>query len=178
MKTKLQYFLETNKFISIYCNDNMNNFLYGKLLSLNDFEFALMLISPNGDFDGILAKEINNIVRIEFDGQYEEKMSKLISFDTEEYCCNIDNKDIKRAVLSLAMNTEKIVSIEFQNSQSVNIMGFVEKVEENLCKIKQVDDYGYYDGYSYVYISEITQIVYNSNDENRVYRLWEKTIKN
>lgn len=178
MKTKLQYFLETNKFISIYCNDNMDNFLYGKLLSLNDFEFALMLISPNGDFDGILVKEINNIIRIEFDGQYEEKMSKLISFHTEEYCSNIDNNDIKRAVLSLAKNNTKIVSIELQNSQDVNIMGFVEKIEENLCKIKQVDDYGYYDGYSYVYISEITQIVYNSNDENRVYKLWKKSFKN
>lgn len=133
MKKQLQKFFKTNKLISIYCNDDMVKFIFGKLLSLNDFEFAFMLISPDGIFDGILVKEIKDIVRIEFDGQYEEKMSKLISFDTENYCCNLDNKDIKKAVLSLAMNSEKIVSIELLNSQCTDIMGFVEEIEDNIC---------------------------------------------
>lgn len=177
MKEVLQKFLISNKYISIYTNNNMESFLYGKLLSLNDSEFALMLISCDGNFDGILVKKINDIARVEFGGQYEKKMSRLISPDINEYCCSIDNNYITRAVLFLAKNNENIVSVELLDSERVNVMGFVEEIDDSICKIKQIDEYGYNDGYSYIYLNDITQVVCNSQDENRMYRLW-KNINN
>ncbi len=173
MKDKLLELKKQNKNISIYCCEDTNNFSYGKLLSVNDCEFALLMYTPYGLYDGIIVKSIDEILRIEYDGQYDQKMQKVLSQNTaaENYC--IDDSQITSSVLELSLKQNRIVSIELLNSGYDDVVGFVDEIFDNKCIIKLVDEYGYEDGYSCIKISDITQVVFDSERENLFLKLWQ-----
>ncbi|MCH5298018.1 MAG: hypothetical protein J1E85_10175 [Ruminococcus sp.] len=173
MKEKLLELQKQNKNISIYCCEDNNKFIYGKLLSVNDYEFALLMYTPLGKFDGIIVKRIEEITHIEYDGQYEQKMQKILSqnIDTKKYY--IDDSLITNSILELSLKLNKIVSIELLNSGYDNVVGFVDEIYNNKCTIKLVDEYGYDDGYSCIIISDITQIVLDSERESLFLKLWQ-----
>lgn len=156
--------------VSLYTNQNdISKFIFGKILSVNDNEFAFYMISPDGKYDGVLVKEINSIVYFETDNQYIKEMCKLC--DEHSLCSpfiDFNKNNIKTAVLLEAMKSKKIVSLELNYSGFDNVVGFVEDVSDNLCKIKQVDLQGLYDGVAFVVESNITQISYDSHEEQQI----------
>lgn len=173
MKEKLLELQKKNKNISIYCCRDTDRFLYGKLLAVNDDEFALLMYTPLGMYDGIIVKELENITRIEYDGQYEQKMQKVLLKDINLKDIIIDDSQIARSVLDLSLKQNKIVSIELLNSGIDDVVGFVDEIQENKCTIKLVDEYGYEDGYSCILISDITQVMFNGEKESLLLKLWE-----
>ncbi len=173
MKEKLLELQKQNKNISIYCCEDIDKFLYGKLLSVNDYEFALLMYTPSGLYDGIIVKRIEEITRIEYDGQYEKKMQKILSqiIDTENYY--IDDLQITSSILKLSLKLSKIVSIELLNSGYDNIVGFVDEIHNNKCTIKLIDEYGYEDGYCCSVIDDITQVMFDGEKESLILKLWQ-----
>lgn len=173
MKEKLLKLQKQNKNVSIYCCDDNNNFIYGKILSVNDSEFALLMYTPSGNYDGIIVKSIDEIIRIEYDGQYEQKMQKVMlrNIDAESYC--IDGFLITNSILELSLKLNKIVSIELLKSGYDDVVGFVDEICDNKCTVKLVDEYGYEDGYSFILISDITQVMLDGERENLLQKLWQ-----
>lgn len=173
MKEKLIELKKQNKNISIYCCEDNSKFTYGKILSVNDYEFALLMYTPYGKFDGIIVKKIDDITRIEYDGQYDQKMQKVLSrnLDAENYC--IDDSLITSSILELSLKFNKIVSVELLNSGYDNVVGFVDEICDNKCTIKLIDEYGYEDGYSFILISDITQVMFDGERENLFLKLWK-----
>lgn len=173
MKEKLLKLQKQNKNVSIYCCDDNNNFIYGKILSVNDSEFALLMYTPSGNYDGIIVKSIDEIIRIEYDGQYEQKMQKFMlrNIDAESYC--IDGFLITNSILELSLKLNKIVSIELLKSGYDDVVGFVDEICDNKCTVKLVDEYGYEDGYSFILISDITQVMLDGERENLLQKLWQ-----
>lgn len=161
------------KFVSIYTNyADSDRFCYGKILSVNEEEILLYLISPNGEYDGLSVRNTNDVFRVEYGGEYEKKMLSLISDDNLDYFeqC-IDDNNLFLSVLILSQKCNKIVSVELQNSGSFCVVGIVEDVNEDVCTIKQYDDYGNFDGYSIVKLDSITELSLDSIDERRISRL-------
>lgn len=173
MKEKLLKLQKQNKNVSIYCCDDNNNFIYGKILSVNDSEFALLMYTPSGNYDGIIVKSIDEIIRIEYDGQYEQKMQKVMlrNIDAESYC--IDGFLITNSILELSLKLNKIVSIELLKSGYDDVVGFVDEICDNKCTVKLVDEYGYEDGYSFILISDITQVMLDGERESLLQKLWQ-----
>lgn len=173
MKEKLLELQKQNKNISIYCCEDSDKFLYGKLLSVNDCEFALLMYTPYGLYDGVIVKKIDEIARIEYDGQYEQKIQKVLSqtIDTENYY--IDDSLITSSILKLSLKLSKIVSIELLNSGYDNIVGFVDEIYNNKCTLKLIDEYGYEDGYCYIIIDDITQVMFDGEKESLILKLWQ-----
>ena len=162
--------------ISLYTNQNdLSKFVFGKILSINDEEFAFYMISPNGEYDGVLVAETDSIIYFEMDSQYIKEMNTLC--DKYSLCSPIidfSEKNIKNSVLLEAMNSKKIVSIELNYSGFDNIVGFVENVDEGLCKIKLVDSLGLYDGMAIVKENSITQISYDSQEEQQILKKYNR----
>lgn len=173
MKEKLLELQRQNKNILIYCCEDSNKFLYGKLLSVNDCEFALIMYTPCGEYDGIIVKSIEDITRIEYDGQYDQKMQKVLSrnLDAEKYI--IDNSLITSSILELSLKLNKIVSIELLGSGYDDVVGFVDEISDNKCTVKLIDEYGYEDGYSFILISDITQVMFDGERESLFLKLWQ-----
>lgn len=160
--------------VSIYTNcEEPSKFYYGTILAVNDKEIAIDMTLPDGGNDGIVAEKVDKVFRIEMGGQYEKKMKKLCSLNLYkpfEGC--LDNNNIMESMLLMALQSKEIVSIELLDSGYDDIVGFVDVIENGQYKIKQIDEYGYEDGYSYVLIKDITKISYSSQYEKRVLNLW------
>ena len=134
----------------------------------------ILSISQQGDFDGLIIKETEEILKIEIEGLYCQKMNYLMANKTFDYPnIKIDNKNILDTVLSLAQKEQWIVSVEISNSGYNDVIGLVEFVDD-ICQFHQIDEYGEDDGTVFVPIKLITSLSCNSEDENRVFCLWKK----
>lgn len=173
MIEQLKEICTKRKFVSIYTNSaDSDRFCYGKVLSVNEEEILLYLISPDGEYDGLSVKNTNSIFRVEYGGEYERKMLSLMTEENLDYFEQyIDDNDLFLSVLILSQKCNKIVSVEVENSGNFCITGIVEDVNEDVCKIKQFDDYGNFDGYSIVKIDSISELSLDSIDERRISKL-------
>jgi len=166
---------KNKKYVAVYTNtSDSSKFIFGRIISVNTNNIAIYMLSPDGYFDGVVVKQIDDVLRVEIDGQYSEKMQKLQSlYNQKPFEYVLDDENIPESLLLIAQQLKQVVAIEIMQSGFDNIVGFVEQIENNLCGIKQIDSYGYEDGISYVRLDEITQISCNSQDESRILKLWE-----
>lgn len=165
----------SKKTASIYDDRNeTSKFHYGAVIGVNENNAAIENISPDGEWDGITLVNTEAIFRIEKDGLYDKKMKKLMKINAPElFRFTLNSENLTFSLLSLALETKKIVSLELCESGCYDITGFVEESDEERCKIHLVDEYGENDGFSYILLSDITWISYDSEDEKRILRLWE-----
>lgn len=180
MEHLIRNFSESRKLVSLYFDDsNRQKFACGRIIYANERQFAVELISPNGTFDGILVRNIDCITRVEFDGQYHEKITKMMRTRYSE-CFHYDIKGASLFVclLKIAAQTKEVISVEILDSGIYDITGVVDHVKDGICTIRLIDEYGYEDGCSVCQVGDITQIVYASEDENRIRSLWEINIAN
>lgn len=100
----LKEMCQIEKYISLYTDiEDTLSFHYGKILSVNEKDIAIYLISPDGSLDGILVIETWKVYRIEVDGQYEAKINKLCSFaDLPVVDCTFDNDKIVNSIMIFA----------------------------------------------------------------------------
>lgn len=168
------------KELACFYNDyeNTKTFYVGFIIAFNKNEIAIQLISVDGTDDGIIVTNINNIFKVETGGQYIEKIKKLVSFSEIPDFPNVfDENKIYKSILKFAENTKEIVSIELNGSGFNDAVGFVESVGGDICEIKQIDEYGFDDGISYIKIEDITEISYSRIEEKRLLKLWNFNIK-
>ena len=174
MKNLLMELYEQQKKVSIFDNiKDTSKFKFGQIRCITEEEIAINLISPNGEYDGVLAEKVDRVYKVETDNQYEEKMNKLCSLSKLELgaTCNVDS-NVFDYLLLLALETKKIVAIELVDSGYDDVVGFVEEINMNCLKVKNIDYYGTEDGYSFISLNDITQISYDSQDEQRLLKLW------
>lgn len=166
---------KSEKVASFYTNRmEINSFHFGLVLAVNEYEIALQLITPDGEYDGITVMDTEKIFRVETDGQYAKKMCKLCDKNALIPVCKIDDDDILKSVLMLSAETKEIVSCELLNSGYNDVVGFVLSVDDDECKIQIIDDYGFDDGVAHIPIDNITQIAYATQSEQRIKRLYNK----
>lgn len=174
MLTVLLKFCREKKYLSLYTLNDPLKFIYGRILAVNEDYIVILSVSQQGCFDGLIIKETKEIVKIEIDGLYCNKMNCLI---TNDYCdyAEIDssNENILDMVLLLAKEKQWIVSAEISNSGYDDAVGFVEVVDD-VCQFHQIDEYGMDDGTLFVPIELISSLSCNSEEENRILRLWIK----
>lgn len=174
MYNTMKRLCDEGTFVSVYDNlSDTSRFKFGKFLCVNEDRFAMLLISPNGDYDGIVVDDTDDVFRIGSCGRYHDKMAKLSSLCMEsiKLPC-IDPSCIDLSILSFAKETRSIVSIELRDSGFVDVVGFIESVAGECCQIHVVDEYGYDDGCTFVDMSSISQIALGSEDEQRITKLY------
>jgi len=165
--------------VSLYTNyNNVDSFIFGQILCVNDSHLAILAVSPDGVFDGIIMKTVRSVFRIEKDGQYSKKMTALIKATGEnDPClamnCALDKGSIIESLLHYAMKTTGVVALELEDSGMDNVIGIIKDVENTICMIQQIDPYGFEDGVCFCQLGSITQISLMSQDEQRIKTLWE-----
>ena len=164
---KLKELKENKQIAAFYTNiDDTSKFSVGYVLDYNEDYFLLAEISPKGLNDGFVVNEINNIIRINVDSRYENKIKVLAEYQkTIHENIEFQTDDIVFEVLKFAKIKNYIVSIELINSGFYDIQGYVATIEKDNCLINQVTEYGDVDGMAVIKLSDITKISCNSNDE-------------
>lgn len=164
---KLNELKGNKKIASFYTNENdTSKFSVGYIVDFNNDYIAFALISPEGLNDGFALKETSSIIRINIEGKYENKILTLSKYHKtihENLVFKEDNFVLE--LLKFAKTKGYIVSLELLNSGFYDVQGYIEKIENNNCFIKQITEYGEVDGISMVELQDISKISCNSSDE-------------
>ena len=133
------------------------------------------MISPDGKYDGLLVKPIADIIRINKNDLYSERMKKLLDLSIiDDYLLNHKkSNDVLSFVLLMSKTNNKIVSIELNNSGTDDVVGIVNMVSDTICEIQQIDFYGHTDGIAYLKLDDISQASFDSATEQTLLKLRE-----
>lgn len=174
----LKLAMTLKKNVCVYtCDSEISKFLYGRIIFIDNEFFALYMLTPNGENDGILVKKISCITYVEMDGQYDEKMKKLCpNFDDliSETPIDFENGNALFSIMLEALRTEKPISVELLDSGVDSVIGQVTAVNEKICTVRQIYEYGCDDGIAYVNVPDITQVSYASADNSILLLLMTK----
>lgn len=171
MLKMLNKFLNTKKYIAVYVNkSDSTKFLVGTVSAVDNGFFALNQISPRGTYDGTQIMQINDILRIETDSRYCKELLKIAADPPIYYPLRVDNENVLVSAVHSAIVSQKIVTVAHNENL---ITGFIASSHDGLCNIKCVDPYGYNDGTACIMIDEITQISFDTEDEQILFELWK-----
>ena len=173
MISVIQKYIEEKAYVSVYTDpDNTARFIYGRILAVNDIYIVMQPLTLDRKEDGILLKLTEDVFRVDTGGEYEVKMQKLIVHaNTILPDFPIENTNIIESVILYAKQNSKVLSIELEKSGIDNIIGIVEKVEDDVVTIEVLDEYGQHDGIAHVKISSISQISCDGENEKIVWTL-------
>ena len=174
MYSELLKAFQSNKNCSFYTDDECDKFIYGKIIALNEDEVAIQMYNTDGTCDGVIVKIVSDFFRIEYDSKYNQKMEKLIETDTFEDSVEIDGNAVFDSAIKSAIIKNFIVSIELLHSGNENITGLPLSLENGICTVRQIDDYGCDDGVTSFVFNTATQITINAKYEKLLSSLMNK----
>ena len=172
MTKLLKELMNSGDFAEIYTDSSdISKFAFGRIVACDELFFIAELISPSGNYDGLLLKPTDDIIKICVETEYAEKMKILAgNFIKQQYHFNSD--DLISQILLYAQEKKLIVSVELLHSGYDDITGFADSAKDNRFIIKQIDRYGNYDGTAYVNKSDVTQVSCNSENEISLLKLY------
>lgn len=161
--------------VAIYANNSDGDkFAVGYILNNTDEEIIMLNINPYGKYDGMSAFLVDDIFRVEYESLYLNKIDRLIEknfdFPVIEY-----NEGIFDGLLKYSKNNNKIVMIKIGNSYEY-ITGIISEIEKEFISLKQVDQYGIYDGSVIIKKSEISCVVSDDEDCRSIRKILEQQI--
>jgi hypothetical protein len=174
MYSELLKVFKTEKYCSFYTGDDYDKFFFGKIIALNNDEVAIHMYSTGGGNNGVLVKHLPDIYRIECDSKYNKKMEKLIESDNTECNIVIDSDSIFESAVKFAIDNTFVISIVLFDCDHVNVTGMPLSLENGICTIKQIDDYGQEDGITSFLFDNVTQIEINTEYEQIIKKLMDR----
>lgn len=174
MYSELLKAFQSNKNCSFYTDDECDKFIYGKIIALNEDEVAIQMYNTDGTCNGVIVKTVSDFFRIEYDSKYNQKMEKLIETDTFEDSVEIDGNAVFDSAIKSAINKNFVVSIELLHSGNENITGLPLSLENGICTVRQIDDYGCDDGVTSFVFNTATQVTINAKYEKLLSSLMNK----
>lgn len=151
---------------SIKIHNPNYDFVFGYILCENTEEIAIALFSRDCVYDGILVMKMDNVLAIEKESKYIQSMETLYALRQNDFSFHRLNEDrLLDSVIDIASIEKQIVAIEVLDSGGIDIVGIIQNVENGICEIRQLDEYGDEDGISYIGIADITQLACDSESE-------------
>lgn len=170
----LNQLLAQKQYACFYTNkEKTSSFIFGRVLGVNDKHIAIYMLSPEGQYDGLLIKRTSSIYRVDWDDQYTQEMIEKIKPDQlPSRELELRDDALMKSLLSFAKNSKEIVSIELLDSGYDDIVGFVEQASDETCVVQQINRDGKADGYSLLFMDDISQIECESQDEIQLQKLF------
>lgn len=157
-----------------YAYEDTTAFDVGIILAINENEFALQSFSINGNRGGIVAYTTNNIFKVQTNTKYIDKIKKLSdNISLSDTAKEINKNAIFNSLLQISQKNKTVLSITLLANDNEDFTGFVEEINNNNCKFRIIDEYGYNDGFVYFKTNDITELAYMCDKECRFMKLWK-----
>ena len=123
--------------------------LAGFVLAISENHVVIESISPRGECDGWILRELDDLCRIDHSGRYEEKLLSFHQMRGGEHARDFlpatdFNSDLKVETFVAAQQHDYAVRIHTGGDDDVE--GFVKDVDTNTVSIEKLDEYGQNDG--------------------------------
>lgn len=140
-------------------------FVVGRLAALDEKWFLVQSISIYGKWDGLALYLRSDLVSTIGEKRYLEKLSTLIRYHNEP-SPDVPSvaEDALQALLGFSRKNGKPVSLELKWSGKCDVCGFIRDIFENTAHIRQIDEYGEYDGETIVDKDAITRVFYGDEE--------------
>jgi len=170
----LQKLMKHNTIVSIYPDiNNSECFSVGFIEAMSNDHIIIKSISKNGQYDGYIIRKIENIFRVDFDGDYEKRLKILYEIQKQEHHKLIQKKARKdtnlfREALKSSMSNKYVVSIELiftDEEEGEGLFGWVKNISETEVLISKLSYYGHDDGCSIIRFDNIAAINCDTDDE-------------
>ena len=146
MLHKLIEYMEKKKLISIYKNDNLQDFSLGVIDTMDSNFIRLRTLSNDGIYLGYEIIKIDSISRIDEDSDYDKKvyfLSQNFKGKYSEIKLNSNNKkDSVLYIIETVKINKIVVSIGLSKDTEIDIIGIIDNILNDIVTIIALDDNG------------------------------------
>ncbi len=171
MKNLLSKFKQEKTVVSIY-NDSADtgSCWTGYIQEVDDDYVLLAHITENGFYGGFCLHAIDGIFNIEQGTRYEKKTLKLYELRKQTHpFLSLDMGDgLLEAILRYAQNKHVFISIALVEDDSYPPTGLIEEITEDSICLKQFNNNGEENGFSYIKKEDIYQLFVDSLPEQNL----------
>lgn len=152
--------------ISVYFSSSENDkFCFGDVVFCNEDFLLLSSYTPYGDDDGFILKRSDEVIKIEADSKYNNKMEKLIKYKgTDHTPFEVKGDNIVEQILEYAKKSHRLLSILLYNSD-VFLTAYMSSVTDTFCEAELINEYGEKDGRTVFVMDDIDEMRFCSEDE-------------
>ncbi len=163
---------EENTIVSVYTNANEpDRFSAGVIEVISIEHFIMKHVTLEGLYDGYIIRRFDDIFRIDFNGQYEQRLSLLYRLQNQHHPNFLKNEvdeDTNLFLAALLAAQESLivtrVSIDETGDQD-DIVGFVQGINDSGIIVSEISFEGLADGESVFMIDDIVKMHCDSVEE-------------
>jgi hypothetical protein len=164
--------IKEGKIISVYTNRYQpEKCSVGFIDSLTSEHFIMKHVTPEGISDGFIVRRIEDIFRVDVDGEYEQRINLLYSLQNQQHQNFVKVDEIRKSnlfkeSLLIAQKQKLVVSVCIDDTENQDdIIGYVKDVISNGVTISRISFNGLDDGESSFFIEDIVKLNCDSSDE-------------
>ncbi len=140
-------------------------FVVGSLVYQNEKWFLLKMISPQGRWDGLALFPQTDLQAVEEDTDYILKLKALLKYrKTPAPTVPPIGENPLVSLLDYAQKEQKVIQIELCASGACDVLGIVSQFDEATLCVRQIDEFGRYDGKAYLAMDAITRFFVDSDE--------------
>ena len=158
MEKIINKLMMAKKMSAIYTDcDNSDTFHVGIILMKASGWIMEYNIGTHGEYDGYSAEPIDGIYRLETESSYLERLEKLSRGKGVKIKINTEGDDPIICLLRHAKENKKVVCIAVKEDGNA-LTGFIDKYDDQVVFMTQLDDMGRIDGKTVFYKNDIKRM--------------------
>ena len=158
MKQVFEKYLGKEDWLEVYTRDS-ENFDVGRVLGLDDDFLLLHAMSKYGRDEGLVLISLEDVVGVQANTIYLKKTRCLSErYAEKRQLPTVEGDSMLRFLLDYAQRSGLGVSFELKNGNPEDYCGIVLECSDDVVTLKQVRQYGEYDGTAYVRLDEIVRV--------------------
>ena len=165
--------LNENLIVSIFSNRNApEKCICGFIDAISDEQFILKHITVDGFYDGYHIRKIDDIFRVDINGNYEDRLKYLYEYRKQSHedflkgNANSDSNLFKIGLLT-AKRLNMVVRVCIDDTEEQDdIVGWVNNISETEVVISNISNSGENEGESIFYIKDIVKIACDTDNES------------
>ena len=167
--------INDGELVSLYTDPEEERFTVGFVLAVTEESVLLKLVDPYGNFDGFSLLRTADICRIEFGGQYEQKIMKLYRRREDPRVLEPEPSiSLEEFFLSYAEKEHILIALLTDGEDGKTLFGFVEALTPERLTLRCIDDYGRGDGIVVLDRARLARLSCLSQDEDALCVLMEE----
>lgn len=157
--------------------DDPETFVVGILYAYDEEWFLMKDVSSYGEENGFALYKKSDLISVEVKSDYIEKIAFLMRFNNTMWPeLQVSDNNLLIQVIQLCFAKSTVVGIETYASGFRDINGIIEGIEGNIVIIRQIDEYGRYDGVSWLDTGAITRMFFNDKESTYLGILFQHSV--